>query len=289
MDRCIGSCKIENKPYFKICLPDSIKNITVKPLDLISREFVLKNIGFHKSCKCGCSLDERVCNNLQKSQKIINKPNFISQKIIDKNLVAVHCGKKILSLNKPVYVGFCILELSKFLMYQFHHVYVLETFNNVKLFFTDTDSLVYEIKDENVYEQSFKDKELFDFSGYSKDSIYFDDCNKKKLGKMKDELNGNKIDEFVGLKSKMYSLISNNWEVNKAKGVNLKLKHKEYVDVLLNKNVVRYKMKRILREKHNIGSYLLNKISLSCYDDERFILDDGINSLAYGHENIDKI
>ena len=69
---------------------------------------------------------------------------------------------------------------------------------------------------------------------------------------MKDEFNGNKIDEFVGLKSKMYSLISGDWEVNKAKGVNLKLKHKEYVDVLFNKKVLRFKMKRILRERHNV-------------------------------------
>ena len=78
---------------------------------------------------------------------------------------------------------------------------------------------------------------------------------------------------FFGLKSKMYSLISDDWEVNKAKGVNLKLKHKEYVDVLLGKKVIR----------HN---YLLNKVSLSCLDDKRFILVDGINSLAYGHKDI---
>ena len=100
---------------------------------------------------------------------------------------------------------------------------------------------------------------------------------------MKDEFNGNKIDKFVGLKSKIYSLISNNFEMNKAKGANLKLKHKEYVSVLFNKKVLRHKMKRILNEKHNIGSHVINKISLSCYDDKRFILDDGINSLAYGH------
>ena len=106
---------------------------------------------------------------------------------------------------------------------------------------------------------------------------------------MKDEFNGNKRDGFVGLKSKIYSLTSNDWEMNKAKGVNLKLKHKEYVDVLFNKKVVRHKMKRILSEKHNIGSYVINKVSLSCYDDKRYILDDGINSLAYGHEKINKI
>ena len=78
---------------------------------------------------------------------------------------------------------------------------------------------------------------MFDFSGYPKDSVYYDATNKKVLGKMKDEFNGNKIDEFVGLKSKMNSLISGDWEVNQAKGVNLKLKHKEYVDVLFNKKV----------------------------------------------------
>ena len=78
----------------------------------------------------------------------------------------------------------------------------------------------------NVYEQCFKDRELFDFSGYNKNTTYFDDTNKKVLGKMKDEFNGIKVDEFVGVKSKIYPLIIGNWKVNKAKGVNLILKHK---------------------------------------------------------------
>ena len=104
--------------------------------------------------------------------KCVNKPNFVPSKILDKNFVTVHCSKTILTLNKPIYVGFCILELSKLLMCQFHYDYVLKTFNNVKLLFTDTDSLVYETKNSNVYDQCFKDKDLFDFSGYPKDSIY---------------------------------------------------------------------------------------------------------------------
>ena len=70
----------------------------------------------------------------------------------------------------------------------------------------------------------------------------------------------------------MYSLISNDLEINKAKAVNLKLKHKEYVDVLFSKKILRHNMKRILNEKHNISSYVINKISLTCYDDKRFIL-----------------
>ena len=91
--------------------------------------------------------------------------------------------------------------------------------------FTDTDSLVYEINSNDVYEQCFKDKELFDFSGYPKDSKYYDSANKKVLGRMKDEFKELKIVKFVGLKRKMYSLISpNDKEVNKAKGVNKKIK-----------------------------------------------------------------
>ena len=103
---------------------------------------------------------------------------------------------------------------------------------------------------------------------------------------MKDDFNGNKIDEFVGLKSKMYSFIGSDCEVNKANGVNLMLRHKEYVDVLFNKKVIIHKMTRILSERHNIGTSLLNKVVLSCYDDKRFILDDRINSLSYGHKDI---
>ena len=82
----------------------------------------------------------------------------------------------------------------------------------------------------------------------------------------------------------MNLLISGDWEVNKAKGVNLVLKHKEYLDSLFNKKVVRHKMKRILSERHSVGTYLINKISVSFFEDKRFILDDGINKLAYGHK-----
>ena len=146
----------------------------------------------------------------------------MSSKILDKNFVAVHCSKKVLTLSKPIYVGFCILELSNLLMYQFHCNYVLKTFD-AKVLFTDKESLVYEIKGGNVCDQCFKDKHLFDFSGYPKDSVYYCDLDKKVLDKMKNELNGVRTVEFVGLESKMHPLIDDNdEEVNKAKGANLK-------------------------------------------------------------------
>ena len=79
----------------------------------------------------------------------------MSQKIIDKKFVVVHCKKKVLTLDKLIYVGFCILELPKLLMYRFHYDYVLKNFD-VKLLFTDTDSLIYEIRGGNVYNSVLK-------------------------------------------------------------------------------------------------------------------------------------
>ena len=76
-------------------------------------------------------MNVKLINDKKAYQISVNKPNFISQKIFDKNFVAVHCSKTVLTLNKPIYVGFCILELSKLLMYQFHYNYVLKTFDNV--------------------------------------------------------------------------------------------------------------------------------------------------------------
>ena len=108
-------------------------------------------------------------------------------------------------LNKPIYVGFTVLELSKWITYDFHYNFIINNFN-AKLLFTDTDSLTYETKSENVYEEFFKWTDLFDFSNYSKDSKFFDDTNKKVIGKMKDEYGGVIIDQFIGLKVKIYSI-----------------------------------------------------------------------------------
>ena len=151
---------------------------------------------------------------------------------------------------------------------------------------TDTDSLAYETKSENIYEDFFKWKDLFDFSNYSENSEFYNDANKKVIGKMKDEFGGIIIEEFIRLKSMMHSIKKiDSGESSIAKGVNIETEFNEFKDVLLNKKIIRHKMKRIQAKKHKIGTYEIDKISLSCFDDKRFVLDDGIHTLAYFHKD----
>ena len=142
---------------------------------------------------------------------------------------------------------------------------------------------------QRMFMKIFIKTKLFDFSDYPLNSKFFDTVNKKVIGKRKDEFKGKIISHFVRLKSKMHSLIDvDDEEVTKAKGRNKnivkKVKHKELVNVLFNKKVIR--TKRIQSKLHRIGSYDVCKISLYCFDDKRYILDDDVNSLAYFHNSM---
>ena len=114
-----------------------------------------------------------------------------------------------LTLNKPAYIGMWILELSKVLMYKFHFDYIKNKYgNSSRLLFTDTNSLMYQNKTEDIYEDFSNDKEMFDFSNYSIKSKYYDHSSKLVVWKMKDEVAGVAIEEFVGLKPNMYSYLA---------------------------------------------------------------------------------
>ena len=165
-------------------------------------------------------------------------------------------------------------------MYDFHYNLIKKDFD-AELLFTDTDSLIYEVKSENVHEEFFKWKDLFDFSNYSKDSTFFNETNKKVIGKMKDEFGGVIVDEFVRLKSKIYSMKKiDGKDYNTAKGVNIATELKNFKDVLFSEKIIRHKMNKIRSKKHKLGTYEIDKISLSCFDDKRYVLDDEIDPLA---------
>ena len=130
--------------------------------------------------------------------------------------------------------------------------------------FTDTDSLTYEIKSENLYEKIFQWKDLFDFSNYSKDWKFFDETNEKVIGKMKDEFGGIFVVEFVGLKSKMHSMKKiDGKECNTAKGLSIATVFDKFKDVLFNEKLLDRKWKPIQSNKHKLGTYEIDKISLS--------------------------
>ena len=146
-------------------------------------------------------VDVRLVTDEKKLLKYSSKPTYVSSKIFNDNLVAVHKIKETLTLNKPAYVGMVILDLSKTLMYDFHYNYIKNKYGNkAKLLFTDADSLTYEIESEDVYQDFWNDKNKFDNSDDPESSPFFDKTNKKIIGKFKDEAAGVPICEFIGLR-----------------------------------------------------------------------------------------
>ena len=238
-------------------------------------------------------VDVRLVTDENKLLKMAAKPTYVSSKIFNENLVAVHKIKETLTLNRPAYVGMCILDLSKTLMYDFHYNYIKQKYGSkAKLLFTDTDSLTYEIETSDAYQDFWNDKDKFDNSDYPQDSQYFNTTNKKVIGKFKDEAAGIPITEFVGLRSKMYSYMKDNDKGGKtAKGIKKNIikkniTHENYKNVLFNNKQMHHTMKTIRSNLHQLGSYELNKVSLSCFDDKRYIHNNGVTSYAYGHHKI---
>jgi len=130
-------------------------------------------------------VDVRLVTDHKKLIKLVSKPTYVSSKIFNKDLVAVHKTKETLTLNQPAYIGMCILDLSKTLMYDFHYNYIKEKYGeNTKLLFTDTNSLCYEIETVDAYKDFYAYKNKFDFSNYSEDSSFFNKTNKKIIGKI---------------------------------------------------------------------------------------------------------
>ena len=214
-------------------------------------------------------VDVRLVTSKEKLLKLASKPTYVSSKIFNENLVAVHKIKETLTMNRPAYIGMCILDLSKTLMYDFHYNYIKHKYGNkAKLLFTDTDSLTYEIETKDAYKDFFKDKSKFDNSDYPENSPYFNKTNKKVIGKFKDEAAGVPVVEFVGLRSKMYSYMKDNDKCGKtAKGIKKNIiikniKHIDYKEVLFNNKQMQHTMKTIRSNNHQLGSFELNKISV---------------------------
>lgn len=224
---------------------------------------------------------------------LISRPNFHSVSIFSENLVAVQMNRVKVTYDKPIYVGFCILELSKLHMYDFYYDFLKKKYaNNATLLYIDTDAFLCEIKADDVYSDICENLNYFDTSNYLENNQFNIPLkNKAELGKFKDECAPKILCEFIGLRSKMYALKIENEESKKAKGVKKSvIKHdvtfQDYKNVLLSSSVLlkeQYKFKSI---KHDIYTQKENKIALSSNDDKRYLLPNTFKTLAWGHYKI---
>ena len=232
--------------------------------------------------------------------KRVSNPSFKRSQTIREDLVIMEKTISNLQLNKPVYVGFCVLDLSKLLMYSFHYEKMLTRYTNINLCFTDTDSLLYEIETDNIYNDMLEDHHLYDFSEYPLNHPCYSLANKKVIGKFKDELNSIPLEEQVGLRPKCYSLLfkgkvkdnviehTNPEEKQTAKGTKesvkkAHLRHEHYKHDLFNLSITRVKQNVIKSKSHTIGTYHQTKIALTAFDTKRWICEDNIHTYAYGH------
>jgi len=236
--------------------------------------------------------DIRLANNAQLCKRLIEKPHMIGFRIFSQNLAAIDLRKIYAKIDKPFYVGFSVLELSKLHMYDFHYRYIKRKFGGAaQLLFTDTDSLMYLITGRNPYEQFYQDRQdHFDFASFPRTHKLFDPANNKVIGKFKDEANGEQIIEFVGLRPKMYSFLTTSEhqpEKHTAKGIQYaiakKFKHDDYLKQLNNPTENKQINRRIGSKLHKIYSFATLKRGLCSFDDKRLLLEDGISTLAYGH------
>ena len=236
----------------------------------------------------------KLVTNKKALNKLVKKANYKRVNEFHENLVAVHMEKATVKLNKPIYLGMSILDLSKTLMYRFHYEYVKPKWENkAKLLFTDTDSLCYEIETDDVHKDISENvSEWFDTSNYDKDhpSGIPTGKNKKVIGFFKDECGGVPITEFVGLKAKSYSFETSDGKVEKkCKGVKKyvvkkHITHEDYKEALF-WGTTQYRTMNTIRSRgHEVGSEKINKTALSADDDKRIILEDGIHTLAYGYK-----
>ncbi len=243
---------------------------------------------------------ELVCDPL-KVKKLIATPQLEQFRIVNQNTVLVERVKREVTLDKPIYAGFSILELSKTLIYEFHYRVIVSKYGkDARLLFSDTDSLTYHISTDDLYKdlEPLKDQ-FFDTGDYPKDHFLHSRVNAKVLGKMKDECNGKPPLEFVGLRAKMYSLLlhassdDNERAKMTAKGIKKSfvrhhVRHRMYVDALLTKQSTSANFLNFRSTKHKIETVHFYKKCLSAYDDKRFVLNDGVSTLAYGHYRIHK-
>jgi hypothetical protein len=257
------------------------------------------------------SLFGKTCENLRnrRNLRLIADPNkllkavsnvsFKSSEIINEDLTLVQLAKKTLKLDKPIYVGFTVLELSKLHMFKFRYDCLADWYGDkCSVVYTDTDSFMLDIETNDLHADMAAHADKFDTSNFPRDHPLYSNANAKVVGLMKSEVGSLQPSQFVGLRSKMYSLstprMNSKKQAMRAKGVKRSymarnVKHENYLHILRTGGRDTASFCIIKSINHRLKTVRLNKVSLAAFDDKRFILQDNINSLAYGHKDIPQL
>ena len=242
----------------------------------------MENIRKHRNIKLVTSRETYL--------KLVMKPNFKSGVRFGHNLMGCEMRKIKVVMNKLVYLGQAILDLSKIVMCEFHYDYMKWKYNNdsLTLCYMDMDSLIYSIEMNDFYKDIADDvMNRFDMSGYNPDRPLPMGLNKKVIGLMKDELGGGIMTKFVTLRPKMYAYKTGNSESKKCKGikkciVKKTISFKDYKAYLFSRETSYRSQLMFKSSKHEVRTLEVNKLVLS-RDDDKHITVNGINSLARGH------
>ena len=228
----------------------------------------------------------------KKRSKLVSERNYHTINLISEDLSVIEMKKTEVKMNKPIYLGLSILEISKTLMYEFWYDYMKPKYdNNVKLCYTDTNSFIMNIKTNDFYEDIANDVEnRFDTSNYEVNRPLPMGKNKKIISLMKGELGGKIITEFVTLRPKTYSYLTDDGtEDKKAKGtkkcvIKKMIKFNDYKKRLLKNEVILKSEQRFISKKNDVYTENINKIALSNNDDKRIISSNKITSYPYGYK-----
>ena len=236
----------------------------------------------------------------ERAAKLVNKPNFEELKIFDEFLIAVKTRTTKVWMNKPVYVGMSILDLSKTLMFSFQYGYVKKKWEKAEVLYSDTDSLVLNIETDDFFRDISGDvAKWFDTNDFPKDhpavleGLPIVKENKKKIGLMKDDCGGKIVTEWVALRPKLYSFLTETGEKQKAKGLkksmkNKSLRHENFLKCLRTGESQSRKQCLFRSRDHHIFTENMVKIALSCDDDKRIVLGNGIDTLSLGHASLEE-
>ena len=243
----------------------------------------MENIRTHRDIKL-VTIDK-------KRSKLVSEPNYHTINLISENLSIIEMKKTKVKMNETIYLGLSILEISKILMYEFWYDYMNPKYNdNVRLCYMDTDSFIMNIKTNDFYKDISDDVECkFDTSNYEVKRPLPIGKNKKVIGLMKDELEGEIITEFIALRPKTYSYLTDNGKIDKkAKGtkkciIKKMIKFDDYKKCLSNDKVILKSQQRLISTKHDVYTEDINKIVLSNDDDKRIVSSDKITSYPYGY------